>query len=320
MTSVGLYTFRGCTNLKNVTIPYRATSIGQGTFYGCTGLTNMTIPDSVTSIGSSAFSGCSGLTSVTIGNGVTSIANYAFQDCSGLTSMAIPDSVTSIGLDAFSGCNNALFDTTTIPGLKLVDGWVAGTTASPSGSLDLTGALGIGASTFSSCTSLTSVTIGNTMKIIGTSAFLGCSGLTGALTIPDNVTKINSTAFKNCSNLTSVTIGNGVTSLPGANVLSNGVFAGCSSLTSVTIGSGMTSISANTFRDCSSCKIFDFRRVVVVPSLDGVSAFYNTPSDKEIIVPDVLYDEWVAATNWSSDTNNVRPCIVKASQSSLGTL
>lgn len=44
------------------------------------------------------------------------------------------------------------------------------------------------------------------------------------------------------------------------------------------------------------------------------------PNNREIIVPDNLYDDWIAATNWSSDTNNIRTSIVKASQSSLGVL
>lgn len=64
--------------------------------------------------------------------------------------------------------------------------------------------------------------------------------------------------------------------------------------------------------------MFDFRKMTSVPELGGVNAFQDTPSDKEIIVPDALYDDWIIATNWSHD--NIRPCIVKASQSSLGTL
>ena len=66
--------------------------------------------------------------------------------------------------------------------------------------------------------------------------------------------------------------------------------------------------------------ILDFRRANAVPTLSGTSTFTNTPSNKEIIVPDSLYDTWIAATNWSSTENNIVNCIVKASQSSLGSL
>ena len=44
---------------------YSVTSIGGYTFYGCSGLTSVTIPNSVTSIGRFAFEGCSGLTNLT---------------------------------------------------------------------------------------------------------------------------------------------------------------------------------------------------------------------------------------------------------------
>ena len=91
----------GC---KNTVIPNSVTSIGSYTFNGCTDLTSITIPNSVTSIGHAAFSGCSGLTEITIPNSVTSIGDAAFANCFGLTSVTIPESVTSIGQSAFSLC------------------------------------------------------------------------------------------------------------------------------------------------------------------------------------------------------------------------
>ena len=70
--------------ITDLVIPGSVTSIGSYTFYGCSGLTSVTIPDSVTSIGDSAFSGCSGLTNITIPDSVTSIGNSAFYGCSAL--------------------------------------------------------------------------------------------------------------------------------------------------------------------------------------------------------------------------------------------
>ena len=63
---------------------------------------------------------------------------------------------------------------------------------------------------------------------IGSSAFEDCSSLT-SITIPDSVTSIGSSAFRGCSSLTSVTIPNSVTSI------GSSAFSGCSSLESMTL-------------------------------------------------------------------------------------
>ena len=61
-------------------------------------------------------------------------------------------------------------------------------------------------------------------------------------------------------------------------------------------------------------KTFDFRRCKKVPTLSNVSAFDNTQTDKEIVVPDDLYDTWIGSTNWNSSTNKIKESIVKASE------
>ena len=73
--------------IKDLVIPNSITSIGGYTFYGCSSLTSVTIPNSVTSIGDAAFAWCSSLTSITIPNSVTSIGEWAFEYCSSLASI-----------------------------------------------------------------------------------------------------------------------------------------------------------------------------------------------------------------------------------------
>jgi hypothetical protein len=88
-------------------------------------------------------------------------------------------------------------------------------------------------------TDITQLYLGNGVTTIGDDAFNGCSGLAGALVIPDSVTSIGSYAFSS-NPLTSVTIGNSVTTIGG------GAFS-YNSLTSVTIGNSVTTIGNSAF-------------------------------------------------------------------------
>ena len=103
----------------------------------------------------------------------------------------------------------------------------------------------IGNSAFYNCSSLTSLTIPNSVTSIGNNAFYGCRGLT-SVTIPNSVTTIGEGAFYQCTGLTSVTIGNSVTTI-GSNA-----FSSCTSLTSVTLNSN--SIVSKNYTTSSNIK------------------------------------------------------------------
>ena len=108
---------------------------------------------------------------------------------------------------------------------------------------------GIGYSAFSGCTSLTQITIPDSVTSIGYSAFEGCTSLT-QITIPDSVTSIDNSAFRGCTSLTQITIPDSVTSIGGW------AFSGCSSLTAITIPDSVISIGDEAFSGCSSLTVY----------------------------------------------------------------
>ena len=259
-TTAGSYNypiFEGCSNLATVNIGDNVNLIASYAFFGCTKLTNITIPDSVTSIGDSAFRDCSGLTSITIPNSVIKIGECAFDSCTGFTSVTIPDSVTSIDYCAFKGCTS--LESITLPfvgakaGVTSSDthqypfGYIFGQYSYTGGVAAEQEYYGSSTSSTTSATyyipsSLKSVTVTGGNILYG--AFSGCKGLT-SVTIPNSVKSIGSSAFKSCEGLTSIIIPNGVTSI-GVDT-----FRGCGGLTSITIPNSVTYLNGNAFYGCN---------------------------------------------------------------------
>ena len=102
----------------------------------------------------------------------------------------------------------------------------------------------IGNYAFENCTSLASVTIGNSVTSIGNYAFYECTSLK-SIAIPDSVANISSAAFRGCTGLTSVTIPNSVTRIE------DDVFYNCTYLETVTIPDSVTYIGSSAFFYCS---------------------------------------------------------------------
>ena len=268
--------FCGCYSFTSITIPESVTSIGNGAFEYCSLLRSVTIGNSVTSIGNDAFYDCSSLTSITIGNNVKSIESNAFRDCSSLTAITIPNSVTNIGRYAFNGTGIYNNDSNWENDVLYIDGCLIEAKTSISGSYAIKeGTRLLAEFAFGGFSSLTSITIPNSVTSIGNYAFYDCSSLS-SITIPNSVTSIGNGAFEYCSLLRSVTIGNSVTSI------GSSAFEGCSALTSITIPNSVTSIGNGAFEYCSL-----LRSVTIGNSVTSIEdeVFYNCSSLTSITIP-----------------------------------
>lgn len=193
----------------DVIIPDGVITIGDYAFYRCDSLTSVVIPNSVTSIDTEAFSCCRSLTSITIPDSVTTISYWVFGGCEALTSIDIGNGVTDISFNAFTDTpwlKNQTDEFVIVGDGVLLDyNGNGGDVVIPSNVKYISDAFG-------ACSSLTSITIPDSVTVIGADAFASCTSLTNVV-IPESVTEIGSLAFCNCTSLTNITIPDSVTKI-----------------------------------------------------------------------------------------------------------
>lgn len=95
ITSIGNYSFAGCSNLTEVTLPNSLTRIGKSVFEGCLSLKEIEIPGSVEKLQANMFKGCD-LYKIILNEGLKSIERYAFIGNLNIERLFFPNSVTSV--------------------------------------------------------------------------------------------------------------------------------------------------------------------------------------------------------------------------------
>ena len=344
VTSIGKWAFQYCSGLTSIVFPNSVTSIGFSAFMDCSGLESVIIGNSVTSIDNSAFYLCNNLTSVTVKRTdpisiwastfssraaatlyVPAGCKSAYENADFWKEFSIIVEEISFEDEKVKALCVANWDTNNDGELNEAEAAAVttlGRVFSDNGEITsfnelqyFTGLTSIDHYAFQNCTSLTSVTIPQSVNSIGKSAFQYCSQLT-SVTIPNSVTSIDNSAFSQCGltsivipnsvvdivdytfsgcqNLTSVTIPNSVTSI------GNWAFSPCG-LTSVTIPSSVTSIGTMAFYFCNLTSVTVNRKIPA----DIDSKTFSNPAPATLYVPIGCKSAYKAADYWKDFQNIV---------------
>lgn len=145
---------------------------------------------------------------------------------------------------------------------------------------------------------MTTAIIGNCVTSIGASAFTSFSSLT-TVNISNNVTSIGEQAFSFCTELSNLTLPSNLSTI------GNGAFAYCTKLTNVTLGTGVTSIGEQAFYIPWGYYTHTITCLATTPPTLGYHAF--AAGDWLIYVPCDSIVAYKTASGWSDYANAIYP-------------
>ena len=286
ITALPIQAFYKSTNVENLILPNTLITIGEEMFYQSK-LKTVVIPANATTIGNSAFEQCASLISIDIPANVETIGTAVFWGCSSLTTVTFEkgSQLKTIGggssyYGAFSYCTALTSieipaSVETIGASAFSDCSSLATVTFENGSqLKTIGGGSYSSGAFSDCTALTSIEIPASVETIEAAAFKDCSSLT-SIEIPASVETIKASAFKGCSSLATVTFENGsqLKTIEGG-YPSSGTFADCTALTSIEIPASVETIEAAAFKGCSSLATVTFEKGSQLKTIGGGGSSY----------------------------------------------
>ena len=193
---------------------------------------SLTIPDSVTAIGEGAFSNVEGLKKIIIPSTVKRIEQNAFRYNSTLEEVIMQEKINADG---------------TIEGVEY-----------------------IGNSAFSSCSSLITVQMANSVTEVGSQVFINCPNLQN-INISTSLEIISSYMFSQCNSLSNIEIPEGITSI------GRYAFYLCTNLETIKLPSTLGTIDGTAFGNCpklsnieipESNKNFEFQNGILLGKLE----------------------------------------------------
>lgn len=198
--TIGNGAFYECRDLERIALPSALQTLSSVTFYNCTALSEVTFPASLKTIESSAFSGCRNLSEVKLPASLTAIQSSVFHLCINLKTVSYNGSleqwsrITADNDVLGYSCPSLVMSDYTAQFILVKNGFLD----PPPKTVTITKYTGT-----ESTVILPSTINSWPVTKIGEAAFQDNTTIT-SVTIPDSVTEIGSNAFAGCTNLTSV--------------------------------------------------------------------------------------------------------------------
>ena len=233
--TVGLSAFAYCTKLTDVALKGKGVQVNTSAFAGCTALT--ALPAGLGNLQMRAFFGCTGLKALALYEGITHVDISTFAGCSGTKSLSLPASLQQLDFSAFDGCT----------GIETITAASGSSFLSAQNNMLISNVYGGG----------------KALVLVGRNK-------TGAVTVPDGVTEIESTAFCGCVGVTAVNVPKSVTAIYDSSYSDDAdelpAAVGCKNLKTVNY--------AGTKAEWASVKIYDacFKNAAVNYGVSGGSA------------------------------------------------
>ena len=304
VTNIGRRAFSGCSNITSIHLPFlgadentpdrlsyllgttsvklksvsisRGAEIASNAFRNYTSLQSVNLPFNLTSVGDAAFYGCSSLNSLDIPQGVNYLGNFVFAECYSLKELTLPEGLTSIPENSFQNCSSlewiSLPSSITSIGAYAFDGCK---TLSATPWQEKNSIRSIGMFAFNNCQALASVTVPENVTYINSNTFANCTSLSG-VSMSKNVAIVDERAFRNCTSLKKINVS------PELEFLGNEAFGGCYSLVSIALPTTVTSVGDAVFSGCNSLESIE------IPFLQGNLATWFTYESNNQAIPDAL--------------------------------
>ena len=220
-------------------------AIGADSFKDQTAVTSVEVPSSVATVESGAFTGCTNLQTIEFKNPDTVINDPAGT---AIPSQAIIKATTGSNVLDYAQAHGIEYDEITDFVFDKTTGTITGYTG-PGGAVEIPSKISgvdvvVIASAFQGKDTITSVTIPNSVTVIGREAFSRCTNLI-SVNIPTNITSIGKYAFYCCSNLESINLSNIIK-------IEEGTFNSCSNLKNIVLPNTLQEIEMGAFTSCRS--------------------------------------------------------------------